>query len=258
MGLRAVNRANISILKIQVMKSQVLLKAIVLFALPAMLFFAACDPTAIVGEGGLITENRNIDDFDRLDISIPGEVHVTKGQTFKVVVKAEETLMPFLETELHAGKLHIYFSHNVRDVDGLEVEITMPELNQVQVSGSAHLHTDGVFSGSDLDLGLSGSGRIHMDDIDFEDISANVSGSGSLELQGVADAINAQVSGSGKIDAVQCPAQTAEAHVSGSGEIRLQVVKMLKAYVSGSGNVWYEGNPAVEEHLSGSGRVRKL
>ena len=240
------------------MKTQVLWKAVVLFALPATMFFTACDPAAVVGAGGVITENRNTDNFDALDISVPGEVHVTQGDEFKVVVKAEMTLMPYLQTEVNGTTLHVYFSESVRDVDGLEVEITMPAIRKVQLSGSAHLHSHGAFSGNGLDLNLSGSGQLHFTGIDFQTISAKVSGSGSVELEGIADDLTATVSGSGELNSVQCPVQTAEAHVSGSGSIRLRANQSLKAFVSGSGDIWYEGTPILETHISGSGKVRKL
>ena len=240
------------------MRTQVILKAIALLALPTVMFLASCDPNAIKGNGDVLTETRNVQDFNGIDVSVSGDVHVTQGQTFKVIVRAEENLLPYLETEVQNGSLHIYFSHNVRDVDDLEVEITMPELKKVQVSSSSHLHTHGTFNGNTLNLGMSGSGEIKLSDIDFQYINADVSGSGNIQLIGIGKELDANVSGSGTIDALQCPVETAEAHVSGSGTIKLKVSDALVAYVSGSGHVRYEGSPDVEKHISGSGSVTKL
>ena len=241
------------------MRTQVIGKAIALLALPVALFITACDPTAITGNGDVLTETRNEKDFKGVEASVPGEIHITRGQTFNVSVKAEENLLPYLETEVKNGSLHVYFSRSVRDVDHLEVEITMPELKNIQLSGSAELHTHGNFTGGTLNLGVSGSGEMNLDDFGYEYVAANVSGSGKIQIEGAgAEELDANLSGSGMIDAVQFPVKRAEVHVSGSGNIKLTASEKLIAHVSGSGHVRYEGDPAVEKHISGSGSVTRL
>jgi hypothetical protein len=239
------------------MRTQAIIRTIVLLALPAALFFISCDP-ALVGSGAILSESRQVDDFTGVDISVSGNVSIIQGDTFRVQVRAEENILPYLQTRTEGNNLHVYFSRNVRDVDGLEVEITMPELKHVQLSGSARLETDGAFSGNTLNLGLSGSGRILLDDMNYPFIAANVSGSGAILLKGQSEEVEFSVSGSGEVDALQCPAKTAEVHVSGSGTVRLNVSDALEAHISGSGDVWYEGSPSLDTHISGSGHVRKM
>jgi hypothetical protein len=94
--------------------------------------------------------------------------------------------------------------------------------------------------------------------VNFTKIIANVSGSGSILMQGLAHHLDANVSGSGDIFAVDCPVLTAKVHVSGSGAVRCKVSDHMEAHVSGSGKVLYRGNPALETHISGSGEIRKF
>lgn len=232
-------------------------KSIALLALPAALFFASCDP-ALIGSGAILTETRTANDFTGLDVSVPGNIYVTQGQTFSVQVRAEENLLPYLQTRVEGKNLHVYFSRNVRSVDGLEVRITMPALKNVQMSGSGRLDTDGAFAGNTLNLGLSGSGRLYLNDMTYPYIAANVSGSGKMFVNGQSEDMDLNMSGSGELDALGCPTKVAEAHLSGSGTIRVRVSETLKAHVSGSGTIWYEGSPSLESHISGSGKVRKL
>lgn len=239
------------------MRTQSILKTALLLALPAALVFTACDPTALQGNGDLITETRSVSGFDGLNISVPGEVHITSGSTFKVEVTAEENLMPYLETDVRSGKLHIYFSRNVRDVDGLRVDITMPELTFVQLTGSANLHSHQAFTGNALELEVTGSGEVNLEQLDFESIQTTLSGSGTITISGIANKLDADLSGSGEINAFQCPVKNAEVHVSGSGMARVNATQKLVAYISGSGHVQYKGDPAVEKHISGSGSIVK-
>ncbi|MBK9337098.1 MAG: DUF2807 domain-containing protein [Lewinellaceae bacterium] len=239
------------------MRTQSIFRTLALLSLPAALLFTACDP-ALTGSGAILSETRNTDAFTGVDVSVSGDVSIIRGDTFRVQVRAEENLLPYLQTRTEGNNLHIYFSRNVRDVDGLEVEITMPELKHLQLSGSARLETDGAFSGSTLNLGLSGSGRLILNEMNYPFIAAHVSGSGSILLKGQSDDTSFSVSGSGEVDALQCPTKTAEVHVSGSGTVRLKVSEVLETHISGSGNVWYDGSPSLDTHISGSGQVRKM
>ncbi len=235
-----------------------IMRTIALLVLPAFMFFTACDPTAIKGSGDIVKEVRNEKDFNGLDVSIPGKVVIHSGTAFKVEVQVEENLLPYLKTDVEAGKLHIYFSYNVRDVDNLVVTVTMPELTSVDLSGSAVLVSNDVFSGQLLDLNVSGSGNIQLSHIDYNKEAAEVSGSGHIGLSGEAIVLEASISGSGQLDALNCPVKNADAHISGSGSVKLNVSDLLKANISGSGDVMYTGNPVVVADISGSGSVQKI
>lgn len=239
------------------MLSRFFLKTATLLTIPVAMLIVSCDP-ALIGSGAILTENRDVQDFTGLHISVPGDVSVTRSDTFGVQIQAEENLLPYLETERKGNELHIYFSRNVRDVDGLRITISMPKLKNVQLSGSADMATHGTFSGGTLNLGVSGSGSLMLDDMQFPYIAANVSGSGEIGLRGQTEELDIHVSGSGEVDALHCPAKVGEVHLSGSGSVWLTASDLLKAHISGSGNVWYEGNPMLDTHISGSGRVRKL
>ena len=167
--------------------------------------------------------------------------------------------MPFLETEVKNGSLHIYFSQNVHDVDDLLITVTAPAFDEFEVSGSAEVVAHDPLDGTDLEVSISGSGDIELTDVDYDRIDLDVSGSGNILLQGVAvQSIDCTVSGSGDLDALDCPTPKATVKVSGSGTVRCHVLDFLRATVSGSGDVLYLGNPAVDAEVSGSGKVRKL
>ena len=239
------------------MLNKSILKTAALLLLPALLVLPSCDP-ALRGDGDIVQETRNEKDFTGLNVSVEGKVNVKLGTDFKVEVQAEENLLPYLKTEVEAGELHVYFSRNVRDVDGLEVSVTMPALESMQLAGSAELVTDGVFEGAKLDLSVSGSGETRLNFIDYDALKVHLSGSGYIELKGTAGEMEAHLSGSGGIMALQCPVREADIHVSGSGSAKVDVAEKLTAHISGSGEVLYEGDPEVESEISGSGKVKKL
>lgn len=235
------------------------LGALALLALPSLLLFTSCDPNAIKGDGEILTETRTEKDFTGVDAAVPGKINVKHGPIFKVVVQVEENLLPYLKTEVESnGVLHIYFSEEVRDVDGLVVSLTMPALESIRLSGSGTVATTGLFSGASMDIDVSGSGEVVTDFMDFDNIDVQLSGSGEIELHGTGGILKSQISGSGDFEALDCPVREAEVSVSGSGTARVDVAQKLKARVSGSGDVYYEGDPVVDGDVSGSGKILKI
>lgn len=226
-------------------------------ALLAALFFTACDP-ALRGKGDIMTETRDLSDFHALDISTQGRVDVRTDSVFSVEVSCEENVLPYLETYVDNGVLKIYFSRNVWDVDGLRIRIGAPTWDGFELSGSGDVYVPDPIVGNDLNLRLSGSGKIKIDDADFVKTTIKVSGSGDVYLNGAGDELTATLSGSGNVEARYFPVKKATAKVSGSGNIRLNVSDLLEAFISGSGDVEYLGSPHVDKEISGSGNVRKL
>ena len=240
------------------MKQKRILGAAALLAIPTLLLFTSCDP-ALRGEGPIETETRDVENFKGLDVALSGDVLVKAGSEFKVEVSVEESILPYLITRVESDSiLHVYFSRNVKDVDGLEIVVTMPELNLIRLSGSAELLTQGTFEGNAIDFELAGSCEIRTDELLYDNIGVQLSGSGKIDLNGAGDELYAQISGSGQIDALNYPVRKADFQVSGSGSVKTDVSELLKARISGSGDIFYRGNPQIDSEISGSGKLTKI
>jgi hypothetical protein len=117
-----------------------------------------------------------------------------------------------------------------------------------------------------MDIVLSGSGIISMYNLDTETLTAKLSGSGSIELQGVATTAKLSIPGSGRIKgySVRTPSTTTgklemndcEVSISGSGQAFVYVWDYLDIHISGSGSVYYRGHPKdLFVDIPGSGHV---
>jgi Putative auto-transporter adhesin, head GIN domain len=243
------------------MLNQGILKSALFLTVFCSLTLASCyfEPFGERGEGDIVTENRTAKNFHALEIDVPGKIIVRTGPEYKVVVECEESIIAYLETQVESnGRLHIWFSRNVFDVDNLLITVTAPNFDKFEIDGSADLICNDPIDGDDLTLEVSGSGTMQLGDVLFDDIEADVSGSGDIALEGKALRLNFEVSGSGDLDALDCPVKETDVRVSGSGTVRVDVSDHLKARISGSGDVFYRGNPTLDVNVSGSGKVRKL
>src|SRR5690606_25321104 len=108
-------------------------------------------------------------------------------------------------------------------------------------SGSGSISVADPIDGKELNVSLSGSGKIAFESA-AEVINASISGSGRIEAKGQVAACNASISGSGRFDAGGLETQTASLRVSGSGGMTVHVDEQLDASISGSGNINYSGN----------------
>ncbi len=218
---------------------------------------ACLDEIRLEGNGILRTENRVLTGFSEVICSGSFRVNIIRGDAFDVSVEAESNLLPYIKTEVNRGKLDVGVSgiHILDNTLPMEVNIVMPALNALTVSGSGEVNT-GMFIATHFDIVVSGSGKVNTL-LDAGTLDVTVSGSGNVEMEGIADQAEMLVSGSGEIYAFELPLLKCRATVSGSGRIYVHAQDFLDAVISGSGSVYYTGDPIIDSRISGSGRIIK-
>ena len=233
------------------------IKQIFFLAAVGLLFTttSCLDEFTINGNGIEGTENRLITEFDGLKSSGDFDVHITNGDKYEVIVIAETNIVPYIETYVTNGTLHLDIRglHNVRNHLPMQVFVTTPQMKSIKQSGSGEI-TTGYFEAGEFELFISGSGSIKTT-VAASVINAGISGSGRIEISGSATQTNFNISGSGRIHSYDLLSQNCDAFISGSGSIYITATNLIHATISGSGNVFYTGEPDIDAHVSGSGRV---
>lgn len=189
------------------------------------------------GSGVEASETRELGDFSKIELSGEANVVVTIGDPQSVIVRADDNLLADVETEVNDDTLEIS-EPSLTDLEpraGLTVEVTVPELQEVEVSGSGDLSVDGVLG---------------------ELFRVEVSGAGNVEASGEVERVEAEVSGAGDVQLAELVAREATAEVSGAGDIHVHATESLVAEVSGAGDIRYSGDPAdLETDVSGAGDI---
>jgi hypothetical protein len=210
------------------------------------------------GQSG-VKETRDVKDFTKVSFGVAGNLYINIGPEFKVVLEGDKKDLGDIITEVSGGRLVIKkenwrFSMNEK----ITAYVTLPELKGLGVSGSGKAEIKDAVKGEQLDLNVSGSGKIYTNDVSVSTLGCSISGSGDIVPGGNGNATKADISisGSGNFDGGSLKIGSAEIHISGSGNCNCNVAETLRASVSGSGDVTYEGNPKVDAHVSGSGKVR--
>ncbi|HEU5291172.1 MAG TPA: head GIN domain-containing protein [Cyclobacteriaceae bacterium] len=247
-------------------------------------------------------ETRTVDTFTKISFRTSGKVYVKIGSPQKVEIEGSSEALEKVKTTVDGGKLTIgpegkWFDWSWGDDNKVIVNITVANIEALNVSGSGSMIVQNKITTNNLDLNVSGSGSLEAE-IDAADVDADVSGSGDMDLKGKcknfnsdisgsggirlalaiggsadfdlsgsgkveasgsAQTVRADITGSGKVLASNMETDKCKVSISGSGDVEINVKTELDARISGSGSVSYKGNPArVNADSSGSGKVRKM
>ncbi len=211
----------------------------------------------IRGNQKMTEVTRNVSDYDGVGVGGSFDVKLVSGKEGKIVINAEENLIPYIITEVRNNYLKIKWKKGLSINSHRRILVTVPvkDISKVSLAGSGDIFTDNsVINAEKLRVSLAGSGDIKLE-VKTTNISASIAGSGDINLNGLTDDFKASIAGSGDIYAFDLKAKTSNLRISGSGGIRTSVSDMLKVAIAGSGDVYYKGNPKEDVKISGSGSL---
>jgi putative autotransporter adhesin-like protein len=206
-----------------------------------------------------VKEERTVSTFSGVDLRIAGEVFITQEATQKVVIEGDADDIKDLKTEVSGGTLVIKFEGwNIR-YGNIKIYISVAKFDNLEVSGSGSIVAQSKITSGDMEMDVSGSGKIKIDSFEAKDLEAEISGSGKISLGGPggADQMEFDISGSGDIYAEDFVAKEIEGDISGSGKAYVNCTEFLEVDISGSGKVYYKGKPRIDADISGSGSVKQ-
>jgi hypothetical protein len=232
---------------------------IVLMFCVALLMLSGCNAFVTRGSGDLITEERQVSNFDRVELSGVGEVVITQDGSESLSIETDDNLMKYVEAVVEGGILKLGFKDRINFVSPtrLVFYVSVDDLSGVAVSGSGDIESD-MLETDRFDVAVSGSGDVQVADISTDEVNTDISGSGEVYLSGDASAQDLAISGSGKYQAGDLCSASVKVNISGSGSATVCATESLESDISGSGSVNYYGQPMINSTGSGSGTLKSL
>jgi hypothetical protein len=206
------------------------------------------------GAGPWVTEKRNHYDFKSIDINIPATVTVRQDKKFFVSISAEKNLQERIRTRVRGKRLFIESRGCFKPGREIEVEIRLPQLQQLHLSGSATVLIPDTFHVKNIDLKVNGTGDMDLK-LKAAIITTIINGSGDMVLQGTANEHRIRINGSGDVDAMDLPCQHSTVKVNGSGNVKTKTYSQLDVTINGSGSVYYREKPKLISRINGTGKV---
>lgn len=212
--------------------------------------------------GQTVKESRSLSSFEGVALAFSGDVYITQGNQQKVEIEADKKTMEIIETRIEGNTLVLKTKNgHWRDLGDITVNITMPEINHLSVSGSGDLFCKTTIRTHEIDLNVSGSGSISISHLESSDVSSIITGSGDIRLAGESSEqsrLNVTITGSGDFGAEDLAVGNAHINITGSGSVKVNVLKELETDITGSGSVLYRGSPMVNANATGSGKTRSI
>jgi len=218
---------------------------LVLFLVVALL--TGC---ATFGLGKVVTREETFTGFDRVEVGNAFKVDITQSGTYSVVVRIDSSLEPRLEVVKEGDTLKIGLKAEGGDqiiqTGTREVEITMPELTGLYLSGSSDGTINGFKSTVALEVGLSGGSSL-KGEVEAGDASFAAAGDSNVALSGSGHNVTVVAEGGSTVDLSKFSSTDAQVSAGGASDVTVNASGRLDADASGASQVYYLGNPTMGE-----------
>jgi hypothetical protein len=224
-----------------------------------MLLVSACGIVPIFGSRNLISETRAVSGFNRVDVSGGGTLTIIQDGTESVTIQTDDNMMKYITSDVKGVTLYMgpYTVGQSISPSALNITLHVKDLAGITTSGSWEVSSAAIKT-EELDIDMSGSGKVKVDDLTLVTLFVTSSGSGNLTLAGKTDSQSISISGSAKYAAGNLSSKVTDVTISGSGNVTVWASDTLTVHVSGSGEVSYYGTPQVSFQQSGSGNIHNL
>ena len=233
-----------------------------IIAIVALTSFTACNFDInlgqVQGNGNVVTQEREVSDFDQVKGSAGLDVYLTEGSDNKIVVEADENLQEIIETEITNGKLHITTAKSIGRSKAKKVYVTYVNLSHIYASSGADVIGNSVIKNENISLDASSGADLEVE-ILAKEVFAETSSGADLKVTGKATSLKASASSGSELNARELLVLNCKADASSGGDIIVNVREKLQTEASSGGNIKYYGDPAaVSKNDSRSGSVRKM
>ena len=221
---------------------------------------APATPTTLTGSGNVVEREYPLSGFTGIDVSSSFTASITRGDAFRVAIKADDNIFDRLQVDVADGHLRIGVVpnttlHNVH----LEATVTLPELSSLDVAGAVRATVAGFASVVDRSFDASGASSVTaVAPFAAANLTLGGSGGSRYTFTGAAAQANVELSGGSTVDAFALTAATGVFELSGGSEASMSVTNSIdSADLSGGSTLTYRGSPTLGSvETSGGSRIQ--
>ena len=219
-------------------------------------FFISSCRFKVEGEGPINLHEIKINNFDKLYLEIPAHVIIEDSDTSTFTIACQDNILQELTIHNAGKKLLIESSKKFNIQKPIEIRITTPKVDYIDIIGEGQVDYNPVVYQSDLKINLSGSGKV-TSQINTGAIEVNITDNGDVVLSGKSDILIGTLNGPGDVHAYGLIADKCKFEINGSGNVRCSPSTLLKATINGSGDIFYRGTPEIKSEITGSGQIKR-
>lgn len=171
----------------------------------------------IIGTGPIVTQNLDLDSFNKIENVGVANFYITIGSPQSVVLKAQQNIIDVMTYEVVNQTFEVGLQENVsiENHEEIRFDITMESINEIELIGVG----DFILAGDDQD-----------------ELTINVTGVGNIK-------------------AFDMRVGICSITFTGVGDCEVHVIDELTVILSGVGNIYYKGNPTINSTITGTGQL---
>ncbi|MEN0056913.1 MAG: head GIN domain-containing protein [Mucilaginibacter sp.] len=230
----------------------------VLVACASVSIWSSCKFSCVHGSGKVITEQRKVTEFKKIEISGGFKIHLKQDSSLAVNVTGDDNLLKYITTSVEGDKLLIKSKKSTCDADSMVVSVGVHNLNELRASGAVEVSSDGKLILGDLNMHLAGATRVNLD-MNAANVVTDGSGVSELNLKGQAASHKVESSGVAKINAFDFVVGEYTLNTAGVGKCKINVLKTLNVHSKGASEIEYKGSPStVNNDKMGASKLTKV
>lgn len=213
----------------------------------------------IVGNGNVVTQQRPLGAFSKLNVRVGMHVVIAKGNEAIATLEGDSNILEFIQTDISNDELTIMLKPNqsYNQKKGTTVTIHVRDLDQITVSTGCVVESSLPIRSKNLTATVETGSKL-ITAIDAKSLTLTVRQGSQATLEGSASDADIRLSGAGKLDADQLTISRATVQLNGASSASLHVTKTLSATADGISTVSYRGNPTVtEQRMTGLSKIQK-
>lgn len=214
------------------------------------------DGDSIDGSGTIVTETRDVGDFDAIRLTGEGTVVVTEGTAPSLSIMTDDNLLAHIETSVGGNVLDIGTESgiDIDPTDSVRYEVTAPNIEKLTLTGAGDFEMAEVEADS-FSVVLSGAGDIRIGELSANELDVDIPGAGGVTISGEVTSQTVRLSGAASYEGSQLKSRDAIVSTSGVGSASVWVTGKLDASVTGVGSIDYHGSPQVTSSVTGIGSI---
>jgi len=230
----------------------------ILLLLLTVFMFNACNTDCEEGSGKQITENRNLTDFEKIEISGAIKLEIIQDSSLGMQIIADDNILPELKTTVSGGVLEIGLEGNYCNTGEIRIILHSKSLKAIAVSGASEIISNTLISSNEFELALSGSSEISLI-LNTGNLVTKSSGSSTINLVGQARKHDVDMSGSTELNAFDFVVNEYILESSGASNCKINALTSLSTNTSGTSEIVYKGNPKyIKSDKSGVATIEKF
>jgi hypothetical protein len=213
---------------------------------------------SITGSGKVVTDKRNVAEFDKVTVSQGLECEVIYSDKSEVTVEADDNLINGIHTTVQNGTLKISSEYsNYINVVSKRIIVYMPKIVSLECTSGATLKSGNTLLGNDITL-KSSSGSAIEAEVESDKVTLESSSGSEQKIIGKALKVYSASSSGSHIDANELLANEVFAQSTSGSSTSVHAAILLDGKASSGSSISYTNSPKeVRKEESSGGSVSK-